>query len=244
MTFSEFYAKGLLSGVDFGSVPVWVTVPLAFLIPAAAGYLLGSLNFALIVSKRLCNDDVREHGSGNAGLTNVLRVYGKKAALFTLLGDVLKAVVSVFIGACFFGRETAFVSGLFCMIGHIFPLYFRFKGGKGVLTAITLILCLDPLVGLILLLLFAGIVWATKYVSLGSIICAMVYPILLNRLSGGQNLLITVCSFLIAALVVVMHKDNIKRLLEGKENKLSLGGKKKSAPGEEEQKIQDRKDES
>ena len=201
---------------------------LLYMIPP---YLLDSLNFALILSRRFYGEDVRQKGSGNAGMTNMLRNYGVKAALFTLLGDALKAVVSVYIGFALFGRLTACVAGLLCMLGHIFPIYYKFRGGKGAVTAIVMILFLNPLVGAILLLIFAIIVIGTKYVSLGSIMGGALYPLILNRISILQgytpNIIEVVCSFLVAFLIVFMHRSNIKRLLEGKENKLSIGKKKK-----------------
>ncbi|MBE6564107.1 MAG: glycerol-3-phosphate 1-O-acyltransferase PlsY [Ruminococcaceae bacterium] len=236
MTYQTFLAKGILGHIVFPADRdpnslVWL-VALAFLIAAAAGYFLGSLNFGVILSKTFFHDDVRLHGSGNAGMTNMLRNYGVKAALFTLLGDALKAVVSVYIGFALFGRLTACVAGLLCMLGHIFPIYYKFRGGKGAVTAIVMILFLNPLVGAILLLIFAIIVIGTRYVSLGSIMSAALYPLILNRISILQgytpNIIEVVCSFLVAFLIVFMHRSNIKRLLAGTENKLSIGKKKKT----------------
>jgi len=237
MTYQSFLNKGILGHIIFPADKspdslVWL-VALAFLVAAAAGYFLGSLNFGVILSKTLFHDDVRLHGSGNAGMTNMLRNYGAKAGLLTLLGDALKAAVSVYIGFALFGRLTACVAGLLCMLGHIFPIYYKFRGGKGVVTAIVMILFLDPLVGGILLLIFAIIVLGTKYISLGSIIGAGLYPLILARISALRghtlNIVELTCALLVAFLIIFMHRSNIKRLLAGKENKFSIGKKKQAS---------------
>ena len=126
---------------------------LAIILCAAIAYFLGSLNFAIIISKYKFHDDIRNYGSGNGGLTNMMRTYGKKAAAFTLLGDVMKAVVSVLLGMLIAGESGAYLAGFFCVFGHSFPIYYGFKGGKGVLTTAAMVLCLDPLVFLILFIL-------------------------------------------------------------------------------------------
>jgi glycerol-3-phosphate acyltransferase PlsY len=203
-----------------------------FIIPALilvllAGYLLGSFNFATYISKKKYKDDIREHGSGNAGMTNMMRTYGKKAAALTLLGDAMKAVIAVIIGYVVLGIDGAYVAGIGSMIGHTWPLYYNFKGGKGVVTAIVTILCTNFWVGLILLLLFVCIVWATKYISFGSIMGGLMYPILLHNFGAIKSPVTLVCSFLLTALIIFNHRSNIKRLYEGKENKFSF---KKSKP--------------
>lgn len=197
---------------------------LSFVVVAVQAYMLGSLNFALIISKRKFSDDVRNHGSGNAGMTNMLRTYGKSAAAFTLLGDAVKAALAILIGGLFNGMIGGYVAGFFCILGHMYPIYYKFKGGKGVVTSAVMILMLDWRVFLVLLVLFLLIVASTKYMSLGSIMGILVYPLLLYRFNGpGINILF---AFAIAVLVIFKHKDNIRRLLEHKENKLSFGSKK------------------
>lgn len=162
-------------------------------------YLLGSLNFGVIISGKKYNDDVRKHGSGNAGATNMLRTYGKKAAILTMLGDMLKAVVAVGFGYLVLNINIAdtttdevirlvdpmgaAIAGLFVMLGHMFPCFFKFKGGKGVATAAMVILMIDPITFLICLLTFIIIVAGTKFVSLGSIMGLILYPIVLDRKS-------------------------------------------------------------
>ena len=213
---------------------------LTILIP----YLLGSINSAIIVSKVLYRDDIRRYGSGNAGMTNMLRTFGKKAAVLTLLGDVLKTVLSILIGGLFMGLAYAksyslgmggYLAAMFCVLGHVFPVYYRFKGGKGVLCAATAIAMLSPVTFGIVLVVFAIIVGFTKYVSLGSIMCALMYPLFLFKsmqvATGGSTppAHMTLASFLIAAFVIWCHRTNLSRLLKGKENKISFSKKDKFA---------------
>lgn len=215
-------------------------VLLAILIP----YLLGSVNTAVIISRLLYRDDIRKYGSGNAGMTNMLRTFGKKAAVLTLLGDVLKTVIAVFVGAFFLGFQYArsfslgfggYLAALFCILGHVFPIYYRFKGGKGVLCTATAIAILSPITFGILLLVFVIIVGFTKYVSLGSIMCAMMYPLFLFKslqvATGGGTPLghMLLVSFAIAGFLVWCHRTNLSRLLSGKENKISFTKKNKYA---------------
>lgn len=209
----------------------WILVG-CILLCMIPSYLLGSLNFALILSRRFFGEDVRQKGSGNAGMTNMLRNYGKGAAALTLLGDALKAVVSSLIGYVVFGVTGAYIAGLFCILGHMFPIYYRFKGGKGVVTTAVMILMLNPVIFLILLAIFLLIVLGTRFISLGSVMCVMIWPLILQRMEGaGAPVLMAMA---IAALVVFMHRENIKRLLRGEENKVSFGKKKKPAEKEDE----------
>ena len=196
-------------------------------------YLLGSVNFALVISKVFFRDDIRKYGSGNAGMTNMLRTYGKVAGISTLLCDMLKAVVAVLIGELVLGYFGGYMAGFFCMFGHIFPVFFKFKGGKGVATLAAMILTLDPVCFLILFLIFAGLVICTKYISLGSVICSMLYPIITYKIHASFPVegfpvgLAVIFSFLTGAVVVFMHRENIKRLLNHTENKLSFSKNKK-----------------
>ena len=197
---------------------------------AAIAYLLGSLNFAIIFSRIFYREDVREHGSGNAGATNMLRTYGKGKAALTLVCDMLKCAVAVIIGGLLFGIEGADVAGLFCVIGHVFPCWFKFRGGKGVAVSAMVMLLTSWPVFLLLLLIFVVIVIGTKYVSLGSIMAALLYPVLLsswNALINESARHSIVYAVLITAIIVVMHRENIKRLLNKTESKISLGKKKK-----------------
>lgn len=204
---------------------------LCVLLSIVPAYFLGSLNFAVIFSRRMFNEDVRTKGSGNAGTTNMLRNYGKKAAVLTLGGDLLKAVVACAIGYVVLGIDGAYLAGMFCVLGHMFPIYYRFKGGKGVATTAAVVLMTNPLIFVIAITLFVIIVVGTKYVSLGSVMCAMLWPILLHRIEGPC--IGVLVAFFIAAMIVFMHRANIKRLLEGKESKISLRSKKKEVQAEE-----------
>ena len=188
-------------------------------------YLLGSVNFAVIISAQRYNDDVREHGSGNAGMTNMMRTYGRKAAALTLAGDALKAILAALLGYYAFGLIGAHMAGFFCVFGHLYPIFFKFKGGKGVVTAAFSILMCNPIVFLILIVLFIVIVLIWRYISLGSIMCIMLYPLVLNGVdnvfAGGSGIYM-IFAFLTMVLVVAKHKDNIKRLLNKTESKFVI----------------------
>ncbi len=200
-------------------------------------YLLGSINFAVIISSKRYNDDVRTHGSGNAGMTNMMRTYGRRSAVLTLVGDALKAVVAALYGYFAFGLIGAHMAGFFCVLGHLFPIFFNFKGGKGVATTAASMLMCNPVVFLIDLILFVLIVAIWRYISLASIMAALLYPIILNGvdsvLGGGSGIYI-VFPMLITVLVVLKHRDNIKRLLSGKENKFSFKKSVKKPDGQDE----------
>ena len=211
------------------------------LVSLIAAYLLGSINSAIIVSKTLYGDDIRNHGSGNAGLTNVLRTYGAKAALLTLFGDIMKTVIAVCIPGILLGfyysngvstgEGYCYLAGLFAVIGHVFPIYYKFKGGKGVLTTATMALVLSPIPFLLLLLVFVVIVAATKYVSLGSVTAVGLYPVLMHAyfsfaLNGKMHGLTAFSLILIAILIIWCHRGNLSRISNRTERKLSF--KKKS----------------
>lgn len=197
---------------------------------ALVAYLLGSLEFGIIVSKLLYGDDVRNHGSGNAGMTNVLRTFGKKAAALVLVGDMGKGILSVVLirtlSQSFFytaypnGVDLGAVAAFFAVIGHLFPLYFGFKGGKGVAVAAGTILVTNPTVFMLLVIIFLIVVWGTRIVSLASLTCAVSYPVLtlLYCLIDGQGALVnTLFAVCMGALVIYMHRSNIHRLLDGSE---------------------------
>lgn len=243
MIFSGFMARGLYDTLFYknGEQPILFAV--LAIICIAVPYLLGSLNFAIIISKLRYGQDIRNYGSGNAGMTNMLRTYGKGAAAVTLLCDMLKAVVSVTLGSALLGLAFGgYMAGFFCMLGHMFPIFYKFKGGKGVASTAAMILVLNPPVFLILFIVFAIIVLGTKYVSLASIMSVLLFPVFLHRVDTittewyqmngtmwGPDVLFAV---LIAVTVVFMHRSNIKRLLDGTESKISLGKKKDKEDGE------------
>ena len=229
--------NGLMHTLQFGSEALAIAFPIvAAVLVIAVSYLLGSINSAIIVSKLVYHDDVRKYGSGNPGTTNMLRAFGKKAALLTLIGDMLKTVISIlfagllfgfhYVGGVSSGDGLCYIAGMFAILGHIFPIYYRFKGGKGVLCVATAVCMLSPATFIALFVIFAIIVLGMKYVSLGSIVAVMAYPIILDRLNGHS--VGTFIAFIIAVIVVYNHRENIKRLLEHKENRLSIGKKDKS----------------
>ncbi len=231
-----------LFGENTDSVGVFAIYISSLFLSFILSYLLGSLNSAIIVSRAMYNEDIRDYGSHNAGLTNIMRTYGQKAALFTLIGDILKVGVAVFFTGLLFGfyynkgicwNEYCYISGFLCMVGHIKPIFYRFKGGKGVLCAASLLLFLAPAVFGVLMLLFVLIVAMTKYISLGSIVCAGLMPFVIQgymEIMGGEGnyhpVITAICIF-IAVIVIVSHRTNIKRLLRGEENKFHFNKDKK-----------------
>ena len=203
---------------------IWGIYLLSWLILLLLGYFLGCLNGSVMVSHFVIRDDVRQHGSGNAGLTNFYRTYGAKYALGVILFDMGKTVVACLIGGAAFRmlcgdwQLGVLLGGLGCELGHMFPVFFGFKGGKGILSGGTLVWLLNWRVALIAWGLFAALWLLTRYVSLGSVSAAASMPIS-TWFFCGHNPLYTVLGAVIAALVVWCHRDNIRRLLKGQERK-------------------------
>ncbi len=212
-----------------------------------ASYLLGSINFAVIMSNLFEKKDVRDMGSGNAGMTNVLRNFGPLPGILTFVGDALKAIGAAYLGMYVFepiiekisdeSIDTIFVGyicAFFCMMGHIFPVFFQFRGGKGIVVAIASIFMLDWRVGIVLLVVFITVVLLSGIVSLSSICGALAFPVtafIFNILDDKGFTFIIVCLIIgsaMAALTIFMHRENIKRLIKGEEKKLRI---KKSEKG-------------
>lgn len=218
-------------------------------------YLLGSLSFSIISTKKFHHMDIRTKGSGNAGLTNVIRSSSKKAAILTLIGDFLKGVLAATLGKYVFlafinsGNDSfivmqlgAFLAGICCLIGHVYPCFFGFKGGKGVLTASAIILVIDWRVFIAVILVFVVVLLFSKIVSLGSICAALSFPIfnfLITFFIDYNNcpveykqnaltytLISTVLALIIGVAVTYLHKENIKRLLSGQEKRISFNKEK------------------
>lgn len=218
---------------------------IAFILIAVVSYLLGSLNFGVILSNHVKKDDVRNHGSGNAGTTNMLRNYGKGIALMTIIGDMLKVFIAIAVAFLIVRYTPALLgstgeislqsldanmfikslAGFFCVLGHIFPCYFRFKGGKGVATAGGMVFAIDWRIALILLAVFIIIVAVTKYVSLGSIIMAILYPVFIYIFH--RSIILTVIAAVFTVVVIAAHKENIKKLIHHTESKIDFKSKKK-----------------
>ena len=206
---------------------------LKILAALASGYLLGSLNTSVIVGK-IFGKDIRSLGSKNAGLTNTLRVLGKSAAAVVLAGDVLKGIIACLIGLQLgvylsSGGATDCVSllaaGAGVVIGHNWPVYFGFKGGKGALTAVTVLFMIDWVMALICLGLFATIVASTRYVSLGTICATLVFAVLSFIPFFGKTFYFNIFACLMAFIVIFKHRENIQRLLSGTENKLNFSSR-------------------
>ena len=182
------------------------------------GYLFGSLNFAIIYSK-LRGDDIRNHGSGNAGATNVLRTYGKGPAAIVFLLDILKGVIAVFVARIFLDGDIFDCSAaLGAVLGHNFPVYYKFKGGKGVSTSLAVLLTLHYPTALVAMVTFLVVVLISKYVSLSSIlaaVAAIITAFILFRID-----VFSVFCAIIGVLCIFRHRSNIVRLIKGTENKL------------------------
>ena len=240
---------GLLTGKG---MPLFFAIALPILISVIVPYLLGSINSAVLISRLFYGADIRTQGSGNGGLTNMHRVYGGKAAALVLLGDVLKMVLSLLIVGLFYGMqygviydaldptkivapETGFayafasnpllyVAGTLCILGHIFPVYFKFKGGKGVLCTAAMVLVLSPIVFVTLFLVFLLILLVTHYVSLSSMVVGLLYPFVLNRIAlffcgAAPGGLVPLLTILVGLLILYCHRTNLVRLKEKRENK-------------------------
>lgn len=210
---------------------------LAYIIIAIIAYLIGSVNFSIIISKKMAGFDVREKGSGNAGTTNMLRSVGKKAAAITLVCDILKGVISICIAIIIgniaknLDRELLLqIAGIAVVIGHTFPVFFGFKGGKGVATSLGVLLMSNWQIGLICLVFALVLMALTRMVSLGSCGAAVLFPVLtlfINEhytvLTEGKNgNVYFIYSVILAIIVLYNHRENIKRILSGTENKISF----------------------
>ena len=207
---------------DLGSAAI-----LPALLTAVIAYFCGCFNGAVIVSKYILRDDVRNHGSGNAGLTNFYRTFGGPLTAVVILTDVLKAVIAVLLGSWLFGGWYVlgkYWAGLFCLLGHMFPCMFHFKGGKGILSGGAIAIMIDWRIALVVWGGFLILAILTRYVSLGSCWAGASFPF--ATWFVYHNVVITVLGAVIGLLILYMHRGNIKRLLTGTENKFSLHKKK------------------
>lgn len=205
----------------------WGRYFVVMLLPAAViAYLCGCFNGAVIVSKYILRDDVRNHGSGNAGLTNFYRTFGGPLTLAVILTDVLKAIVALVIGGMMLGGTTfaQYWAALFCLLGHMFPCMFHFKGGKGILSGGAAVILIDWRIALVVWGGFLVLAVLTKYVSLGSVWAGGSFPFI--SWYCYPNVIIVVLAFIIGGLILWQHRANIKRLLTGTESKFSLHKKK------------------
>ena len=210
---------------------------IVYIIMAIIAYCIGSVSFSVIFSKKFAGFDVREKGSGNAGSTNMLRSVGKKAAALTLVCDILKGVVAIIIAIILgnvvkdINRELLLqIAGVAVVLGHTFPVFFQFKGGKGVATSLGILLMSNWQIGLICLVFGVVLIALTRMVSLGSCAAAVLFPVLTLFINdhytvltqGKQGNVYLVYSIILAIIVLYNHRSNIKRILNGTENKLSF----------------------
>lgn len=212
-----------------------------YIIMGIIAYLIGSVNFSILISKKTAGFDIREKGSGNAGTTNMLRTMGKGAALITLILDILKGVVTIWISIFYsfllyklfnINLNAAFlvqIAGIFVILGHTFPIYFGFKGGKGVATTLGILLVTNWHIGLICLVFALVLIAITKMVSVGALAASILFPVLtifsdqISFIKPGNYI---IYSILIAIIVCFNHRTNIQRLMNGTENKISFKKKK------------------
>ena len=226
----------------------------AYIIVGIIAYLVGSISSSVIISKKMAGFDVREKGSGNAGTTNVLRSVGKKAALITLICDIFKGVVAIAIAVLVgtIAKTEAIddavlvqVASVAVILGHTFPIFFGFKGGKGVATSLGVILLLNWKVGLICLVFAISLMALTRMVSLGSISAAILFPILAIPFQTGfiveGNYF--VFAIIMAFIVIFNHRSNLKRIFNGTENRLSFKKKEEKTDTTEDKEVKTEKEE-
>lgn len=219
---------------------------MVYIIVAIIAYLIGSVNFSVLISQKMAGFDVREKGSGNGGTTNVLRTVGKKAAALTLIADILKGIIAVLI-AWFIGNTIkknvngailVQLAGFAVVVGHTFPIFFGFRGGKGIATSLGILLLLNWQIGLICLIFAIALMAVTRIVSLGSIATAVLFPVLTmfiheHYLVPGNYIIFGI---VMASFVIFNHRTNITRILNGTENKLSFKSKNKEVEISKEEK--------
>ena len=207
---------------------MWFPIVLTIL----AGYMLGNLNGAVSISNLLAKKDVRDQGSGNAGLTNFLRMFGPGSALLVVCVDMLKAVVACQVGRLLLTPygcplDGVLIGGIAVCVGHVFPALLGFHGGKGVLSGVTVALMADWRLGLLALGIFAVCLFVTRYVSLSSILGTLSFAIAFPVIYGAQSPLASVLGAALGLLIVFMHRSNVGRLLKGNERKATFSKFKK-----------------
>ena len=236
----KLWFYGLLP--NLGSINVFLLIAIYAGI-CLIGYLLGSVNTAILVSKIMYGEDIRTKGSGNAGMTNMMRTYGKGPAAITFAGDLMKTLIAMTVGTLVLGLNAAYFAGFFAILGHIAPVFHKFKGGKGVSAAAMFILYADPLAFLVVFVIFAIIVGGIKFLSLGSIICAFIFPYIVYSFENAKlnafvqanpdlpieaipyldlRFVRLLIMLLISFTIIFMHRSNIKRLMSGTESKFSF----------------------
>lgn len=224
--FLQLLRGGIFSFISHGDdTRAVILTGVGVFVSLVAGYLLGSFNPAIHFSKKLYGEDIRKSGSGNAGSTNMLRTHGKKAGLLTALCDLGKTVIACLVGYLCIGYNGAALAGFGALLGHIAPVFYKFKGGKGVMVAAATVLMLDPITFVICIAVFAGVFYISRTVSIASIMAVLIYPMVLNRVGNHVGVSI-ICAILTMVIVIFMHRTNISRIFAGTEPKTTIGGKK------------------
>ena len=213
-----------------GAVMKPIQLLLAIVAIMAIAYMLGNVNTAILLTKLIYKEDIRTKGSGNPGMTNVMRNYGWLPALVTLIGDMAKCMLAMTAGTLIYGLLGAYIAGLFCVLGHIAPIIYGFKGGKGVSSSAMFVLYVNPVAFLIVFGIFALILMGPKYLSLSSVGTVGLMPIILYRIESIMNPTIAMyyapikvaITLLIAFVVIYMHRENIKRIMNKTERRFSF----------------------
>jgi glycerol-3-phosphate acyltransferase PlsY len=190
-----------------------------FALCAIAGYLLGNFQTSVLISRLIFKDDVRNKGSGNAGTTNMLRVFGLKSGAFTFIGDLLKGIAAVLVGRIFGAETGGYISGLFAVLGHDYPALFGFRGGKGVASTLGIAWIVSPALAAVTTVIGAIVITATKMVSLGSLIGMTVFFVL-SIIFTSQNIYFVIFASVLWILIMLRHRENIIRIIKGEESKL------------------------
>lgn len=185
-------------------------------------YLIGSFSPAYFLGRIIGKKDIREYGSGNAGTTNALRVFGKNVAAATLLLDILKGIIAILIGRYILGVNGGYLGGLFAVLGHNWPIFLNFKGGKGIATSLGVLFTLNWKLGLICLVIGLVFIIFSKYVSLGSIMASVAAPFVSYILAGSVEDYLFLTTLILALLSIYRHRSNIGRLLANKESKIDF----------------------
>lgn len=193
-----------------------------FIICIAIAYLLGNISGGMIFGKLLFNKDIRDYGSKNAGTTNALRVFGIKAGALTFIVDVLKSLLACFIGMKLLGLSGILLAGIFVVIGHNWPIFLNFKGGKGIASSFGFIMFLDYKIAIVAIIIFIIIIILTKYISLGSMLTATLVLPISYIFFGYRNIYVLLTFLFLASLSIFRHNSNIIRLINGNENKIKI----------------------
>lgn len=192
-----------------------------YLIIGVLSYLIGAFSFARLISKKFLKDDVTKHGSGNPGTTNMYRSYGLKIGIINLVLDILKGVVPALVCLLVFGYEAAFIAGVCAIFGHIFPVYYGFKGGKGVATTLGVFAVVSPIELIVVFVIMFVLIYFFEYMAPVSLL-GIAFLVCVNAIRFKGNLIICICVFAVFVLTWFAHRSNIIRMLEGKENRVIL----------------------